>query len=132
MLTALMAIYIASQSVVEHKGEFSDYVMLLCGIKQGAPPSGILYIAYTLDIINMYSNEFHPEALINIFHLLMHADDILLLATTRTLAIRKLRSLMKYCTDNFIKDVRALQIIQVGSVHSHSSANKIACYTVSI
>ena len=31
-----------------------------------------------------------------------------------------------------IKDVRALQIIQVGSVHSHSSANKIACYTVSI
>ena len=33
----------------------------------------------------------------------MHADDILLLATTRTVAIRKLRSLMKYCTDNFIK-----------------------------
>ena len=103
MLNALMAIYLASQSVVEYKGEFSDYVMLLCGIKQGAPPSGILYIAYTLDIIGIYDNEFHPEPLIFILHLLMHADDILLLATTRALAIQKLKCLMKYSKPNYIK-----------------------------
>ena len=43
MLNALIAIYTASLSVVEHRGEFSDYVVLLAGIKQGSPPSGILY-----------------------------------------------------------------------------------------
>ena len=103
LLNALISIYIASQSVVEHKGEFSDYVILLCGIKQGAPPSGILYIAYTLDIIKMYNNEFNPEPLLRLVHLLMHADDILLLATSKSLAIQKLCALMTYCKSNFIK-----------------------------
>ena len=98
-----MSIYLASQSVVEHKGEFSDYVLLLCGIKQGAPPSGILYIAYTLDIITMYNNKFNPEPLLYLVHLLMHADDILLLATTKLLAVQKLRALILYCKSNYIK-----------------------------
>ena len=103
MLNALISIYIASQSVVEHKGEFSDYVILLCGIKQGAPPSGILYIAYTLDIITMYNNEFNPEPLLYLVHLPMHVDDILLLATSKSLAIQKLRALITYCQRNYIK-----------------------------
>ena len=33
----------------------------------------------------------------------MHADDILLLATQRCLAISKLRVLMNYCKENWIK-----------------------------
>ena len=36
-------------------------------------------------------------------HLLMHADDILLLATSKSLAIQKLCALMTYCKSNFIK-----------------------------
>ena len=72
-------------------------------IKQGAPPSGILYIAYTLDIITMYNNNFNPEPLLYLVHLLMHADDILLLATTKLLAVQKLRALILYCKSNYIK-----------------------------
>ena len=45
MLKALIAIYLASESIIEHDGQYSDYVLLLAGIKQGAPPSGILYVA---------------------------------------------------------------------------------------
>jgi uncharacterized membrane protein YcgQ (UPF0703/DUF1980 family) len=48
MLSALISIYVSSQSVVEHNGQFSEIMLLLAGIKQGAPPSGILYIAYTM------------------------------------------------------------------------------------
>ena len=54
MLNALISIYASSQSVVQHGGEFSDYVLLLTGIKQGAPASGILYVAYTLGIIDLF------------------------------------------------------------------------------
>ena len=103
MLSALIAIYVASESVMEHNGQYSDIMLLLAGIKQGAPPSGLLYIAYTMGIIDIFKAKFNPEALIYIFHLLMHADDILLLATTRRLAISKLRVLMDYCKENCIK-----------------------------
>ena len=103
MLNTLIAIYTASLSVVEHRGEFSDYVVLLAGIKQGSPPSGILYIAYTLGIIDVYNNKFNAEPLKSIYHLLMHADDILMLATSRSIAIEKLQSLIFYCKNNCIK-----------------------------
>ena len=74
MLTALISIYTSSRSVIEHNGEFSDFLVLLAGIKQGAPPSGILYVAYTLGVIDIFNCKFHPEPIINIYHLLMHAD----------------------------------------------------------
>ena len=103
MLSALIAIYVGSKSVVEHGGEFSNYVTLLAGIKQGGPPSGVLYIAYTLGIIDLYNNQFNLEPLIASIHLLMHADDILMLATSKLLAVDKLRSLITYCKNNYIR-----------------------------
>ena len=48
MLNALIASYVSSKSVIEHNNEYSDYLMLSAGVKQGAPPSGLLYIAYTI------------------------------------------------------------------------------------
>ena len=102
-LNALIAIYISGKSVVEHDNQFSDYLLLLAGVKQGAPPSGLLYIAYTMGLIDMYDNSFHPEPLIFIYHMLVHADDILMLATSRTLAIQKMVALLKYCANNYIR-----------------------------
>ena len=66
MLCALLSLYITSKAVVESGGQFSDYLILLAGVKQGGPPSGLLYIAYTLDLIDIYENKFHPEPLIYI------------------------------------------------------------------
>ena len=103
MLSALVSIYVVSQSVVEHNGEYSDFLMLLAGVKQGAPPSGTLYIAYTLGIFNLFDGTFNAEPLIGIFHLLMHADDILMLATSKINARRKIECLIRYCNENFIK-----------------------------
>ena len=103
MLNALIAIYISSKSVIEHNSEFSDYVILLAGVKQGAAPSGLLYIAYTLGLIDIFKNTFNPEPLISMYHLLMHADDIMLLATSRVLMIEKVECLIRFCNDNFIR-----------------------------
>ena len=103
MLSALIAIYVKSQAVVEHSKEFSDFLILLAGVKQGAPPSGTLYIAYTLGIVDLFEGKFHIEPLISFYHLLMHADDILMLSTMKSVIIRKLECLMKYCGENFVK-----------------------------
>ena len=103
MLNALIAIYVTGQSVMEHNRQFSDVMLLLAGVKQGAPPSGILYIAYTMGIIDLFNNKFNIEPLIWMFHLLVHADDIMMLATTRIFAISKLQALLDYCKENFIK-----------------------------
>ena len=108
MLNALIAIYMNSQSVVEHNGNFSDYLLLLADVKQGAPPSGLLYIAYTMGLIDMYGNTFNPEPLIGIYHMLVHADDILMLSTSKALAVEKVIALLEYCAKNFIR----LQILK--------------------
>ena len=103
MLTALIAIYEAGKSVVEHRGEYSDYLVLLAGVKQGAPPSGLLYIAYTMGLIDVYELRFKPEPLIGLLHLLMHADDILMLSTCHHTALEKVKCLIQYCKDNYIR-----------------------------
>ena len=66
-------------------------------------PSGTLYIAYTMGIVNVFDGTFNVEPLISFYHLLMHADDILMLATMRCTVIQKLECLMQYCKNNFIK-----------------------------
>ena len=103
MISALIAMYLASKSVVENGAQYSDYLILLAGVKQGAPPSGILYIAYTMSLIDIFSTTFQPEPLISIFHFLMHADDILMLSTARAIAIKKVKCLIQYCKENFIR-----------------------------
>ena len=103
MLNALIAIYVSSKSVIEHHAEYSDYLVLLAGVKQGAPPSGLLYIAYTIGLIDIFDNSFHPEPLINLYHLLIHADDIMLLAKSRRIMTEKVECLMQYCCENYIK-----------------------------
>ena len=120
MLTALIAIYSCSKSVVEHNKAYSDYLLLLAGVKQGALPSGLLCIAYTLGLIDMYENKFQPEPLILIHHMLVHADDILMLATTRKLAIDKIFALLNYCGENYIK----LQITKCTFLCVNSSSDE--------
>ncbi len=56
-----------------------------------------------MGLIDMYTNSFRPEPLIYIYHMLVHADDILMLATSRQMAIEKMLALLEYCSLNYIK-----------------------------
>ena len=83
-----------------------DYVtfMLHSGIKQGLPLSPILFIFYINDMFETFG-KIHGRCLENIFkliHLLIHADDVTLMATERNDTILKLHTLCRYCKDNFI------------------------------
>ena len=77
---------------------------LYSGIKQGLPLSPILFIFYINDMFETFRN-IHGRCLENIFkliHLLIHADDVTLMATERCDTIFKLQTLCKYCEDNYI------------------------------
>ena len=103
LLNAIMAMYTNVQAVVEYSGEFSESFHLLSGIRQGSPTSGILYIAYTYDLINLFTRTFDVETFIENIHLLIHADDIIIISTEREIAERKVRVLEEYCENNHIR-----------------------------
>ena len=60
-------------------------------------------MAYTSDIVDIFTNYFPAEELIHYFHILLHADDSLILATTKEILINKFKKLDKYCLENNIK-----------------------------
>lgn len=102
MLEAIKAIYLNSMTCVFHNGNYSRTFTLMAGIRQGEAISGLLYIAYTMDLIQLFLQNFPMEEIIENIHLLMHADDIMLIATNRSSAERKLNFLLEYCKNNFI------------------------------
>ena len=90
MLNALKDMYTDTMAYVSFEGEYSDMFRLDAGVLQGAASSTLLFIAYTSDIISMFNTLFAIEVYIHIYHLLLHADDSLILATTKALLIKKI------------------------------------------
>ena len=60
-------------------------------------------MAYTSDLIAVFREHFPAEEIINLFHILLHADDSLILATSKDSLIRKFKKLDEYCLENNIK-----------------------------
>lgn len=103
LINAIRDMYTNIETLVLHNGEFSNTFYLDCGVKQGAPSSGILFIAYIIDLINIFCQEFPIENIIGRIHLLIHADDTAVLAYGRQNAINKIKRLSRYCLENCIK-----------------------------
>ena len=102
MLNALKAMYRDTMAYVSFEGEYSDMFQLNAGVLQGAATSTLLFIAYTSDIITLFNTSFATEIYIHTYHLLLHADDSLILATTKNLLIEKYNALENYCIDNLL------------------------------
>ena len=102
MLNALKDMYTDTMAYVSFEGEYSDMFRLDAGVLQGAASSTLLFIAYTSDIISMFNTLFAIEVYIHTYHLLLHADDSLILATTKTLLIKKYNAMDNYCVENML------------------------------
>ena len=60
-------------------------------------------MAYTGDLVRVFWDNFPIEEVIHLYHILLHADDCLLLATSKERLVAKFKCLEQYCIDNNIR-----------------------------
>ena len=102
MLNALKEMYKNACVLVEFDGEYSYEFELTAGVLQGSATSTVLFIAYTADLINLFKRVFGEEDIIHMYHLLVHADDAIILATKKSILKEKFCTLENYCFENKI------------------------------
>ena len=83
MLGALKTIYTTTTCVLNMNGKNSTSFQTTCGIRQGAPSSALLFIVFINDLIDYIQERCIPENIIDTLHVLLHADDTLVLSTNR-------------------------------------------------
>ena len=98
-LACLMAVYSRTECIIFGANDYV-YYDVDCGIKQGSPMSPYLFLFYVDDIFEYFQCIFGSACILEIVSVLMHADDTILLASSRELAIRKLQRLVSYCQLN--------------------------------
>ena len=102
-VNALKAIYTTSSSIMCVNGRNSSKFNTSCGIRQGAPSSALLFIAFINDLIDFVQDRCIPEAIIDVMHILLHADDTIVLSTEEDLFVRKCNVMIEYFRINKLK-----------------------------
>ena len=103
MLNALKSIYTTTSCILSSKGKNSEIFNTTCGIRQGAPSSSLLFIVFINDLIDYVRCHCVTEPLIDAMHVLLHADDTLILSTQRSLFIKKCNIMIEYFNKNKLK-----------------------------
>ena len=101
-VACLMAIYNRTECIMFGNNENILYG-INSGIKQGSPMSPLLFLFYVDDVFEYFVSSFTSFCIYEIIHVLMHADDLILTASTRSLATLKVKHLIAYCRRNSIK-----------------------------
>ena len=123
-VACLANLYSISGNLIYSNGASITY-MLFSGIKQGLPLSPYLFLFYIDDVFE-YLDSIFSTGQSNVFeklHILIHADDANLIATTKELMIRKCTSMLEYCKLNSIilQASKCFFIVINGSVEDKES-----------
>ena len=94
LFNAIKAMYSATKCVIKSGKKLSDVFLTHSGIKQGAPSSVILFIIFMNKFIDIVREKCIGEEVIELLHILLHADDTIILSTDRLLFIKKCNVLL--------------------------------------
>ena len=95
MLHAIKAMYSVTRCMIKVGTTLSDAFQSYSGIKQGAPSSVILFVIFMDELVDIVRKHCVKEKVINILHILLHADDTAILSTERDLFIKKCNVLLQ-------------------------------------
>ena len=100
MLFALKQLYMCSLCVIKFQGELSDSFRMYRGVRQGAASSVLFFIAFMDDLFEHLEEKCSVEAFLNNIHVLIHADDTIILSTSRNLFILKCNETINFFRQN--------------------------------
>ena len=96
MLKALQMMYNATYSIVTVNGKYSREFRTFSGIRQGATSSSNLFLTFMDDLILHLKTKRTAEILIGDLHSLLHADDTVLLSTSRETLVNKCKEMVRF------------------------------------
>ena len=73
------------------------------GIRQGAPSSSILFIVFINDLIGYMKAHCIPEDILDTPHVLLHADDTIIISTSENSFLQKCNMMLNYFADNKLR-----------------------------
>ena len=91
---AIKAMYSMTRCIIKSGKKLSEVFITHSGIKQGAPSSVILFIIFMDEFIDIIRDTCVREQIIEVLHILLHADDTVVLSTDRTLFMKKCNTLI--------------------------------------
>ena len=120
---ALKSIYSLTRCVLKGFGKISEVFETHTGIKQGASSSVILFIIFMDDIIDHLKENCLVEPILHDLHCLLHADDTLILSTSREQFIHKCNVLV----DTIKEKKMSLNYKKSGYLIINGTAEDIKC-----
>ena len=94
LFNAIKAMYSCTKCIIKVGNKLSDVFQTYSGIKQGAPSSVILFVIFMDGFIDVVREKCIREQVIELLHILLHADDTAVLSTNRLLFIKKCNVLL--------------------------------------
>ena len=96
MLQAIKQLYNITKCSINFFGKLSPEFYTYCGIRQGSASSCILFVIYMDKIVSYMSTKCIAEPLIGTLNVLLHADDTVVISTSRENFIYKCSLLFEY------------------------------------
>jgi hypothetical protein len=100
MLFALKQVYLYSMCVIKFQNELSDSFRMYRGVRQGAASSVLFFIAFMDGLFEHLAEKCSVEAFLYDIHVLIHADDTIIVSTSREQFIQKCNEAVNFFQSN--------------------------------